>query len=515
MASSNGMPPLPPSLLQAAKSHNFPPDKALTCEFATLLDSKDPLKSFRSEFYIPKDAKREGVDPEFGEAPGYSIYFCGNSLGLLSKRAESYVQEECQKWKKLGVEGHFNGKRPWATIDEEVTEKLVDIVGATDSSEVAVMNSLSCNLHMLLTSFYQPSKERFKIIMEDAAFCSDHHVIQSQVELRGLDKKSTIITVKPREGSHTLLTKDILDCIEEHSEEVALVFLGGVQYYTGQFYDLAKIAKKAHHHGALMVVVAVLMVAFAKRLPFFAFYSSNMSVIVENLMLIIGIMTAAFMTIVLLTGVDLAHAAGNVPLSLHDWEIDFAAWCTYKYLNAGPGSIGGIFVHKRFHGNKNNNLKIMAGWWGQKPKTRFQMKHEWEGIEGAQAWQVSNPAVLPTVCLQASLDIFKDAGGMKAVRKKSLLLTGLLEYLIECKIEKKLAHIITPRDPERRGCQLSLLTTMPVKPVHEKLEAKGVIVDVREPNVIRLAPCPLYNTFSEVFRFVEMLQRALVSTSKL
>jgi len=466
MASSNGMPPLPPSLLQAAKSHNFPPDKALTCEFATLLDSKDPLKSFRSEFYIPKDAKREGVDPEFGEAPGYSIYFCGNSLGLLSKRAESYVQEECQKWKKLGVEGHFNGKRPWATIDEEVTEKLVDIVGATDSSEVAVMNSLSCNLHMLLTSFYQPSKERFKIIMEDAAFCSDHHVIQSQVELRGLDKKSTIITVKPREGSHTLLTKDILDCIEEHSEEVALVFLGGVQYYTGQFYDLAKIAKKAHHHGALM-------------------------------------------------GVDLAHAAGNVPLSLHDWEIDFAAWCTYKYLNAGPGSIGGIFVHKRFHGNKNNNLKIMAGWWGQKPKTRFQMKHEWEGIEGAQAWQVSNPAVLPTVCLQASLDIFKDAGGMKAVRKKSLLLTGLLEYLIECKIEKKLAHIITPRDPERRGCQLSLLTTMPVKPVHEKLEAKGVIVDVREPNVIRLAPCPLYNTFSEVFRFVEMLQRALVSTSKL
>jgi kynureninase len=343
-----------------------------------------------------------------------------------------------------------------------VTRKLVDIVGASSSSEIAVMNSLSMNVHTLLTSFYSPTKTRFRIIMEEAAFCSDHHVLSSQVRLRGLDPDRVIRQLTPRQGERTLRTDDILDAIREEGDALAMVFMGGVQYYTGQFYDLERISKAGHQVGALV-------------------------------------------------GIDLAHAVGNVKLSLHDWGIDFAAWCTYKYLNAGPGSIGGIFVHEKHtnQDNKDKQVRVMAGWWGQSPETRFKMKHEWEGIRGAQAWQVSNPAVLPTVCLWASLSIFEDAGGMSAIRAKSLLLTGYLEYLIDSEIPKDQAEVITPRDPERRGCQLSLLTAMPVKPVHQQLEAAGVIVDVREPNVIRLAPCPLYNTFTEVHRFVTILKDSL------
>jgi len=451
-------------LEETARRLGLASSKMHTADFAQALDQNDPLRKFRREFFIPLDSKAKGVDPEFGEAPRYAIYFCGNSLGLMSKRVRKYVDEECDKWKKLGVEGHFNGQRPWAMIDEPVTEKLVDIVGAKNSSEIAVMNSLSCNLHMLLTSFYRPTQRRYKIIMEDAAFCSDHHVLQSQVRLRGLDPKETIVALKPKPGKHTLDTEDILRAIEREGDAIALVFLGGVQYYTGQFYDLKAISAQGRKVGATV-------------------------------------------------GVDLAHAVGNVSLSLHDWGIDFAAWCTYKYLNSGPGAIGGIFVHEKHH-SKTGDMAIMAGWWGQTPKTRFRMSHHWEGLEGAQAWQVSNPAVLPTVCLEASLDIFREAGGMKSIRRKSLLLTGLLEYLIRHRIDDNLAKIITPSDPERRGCQLSLLTSSPVKPVHAKLERNGVIVDVREPNVIRLAPAPLYNTFMEVYRFVDILKTALEEEAK-
>mmetsp|Transcript_12609 Transcript_12609/g.18861 ORF Transcript_12609/g.18861 Transcript_12609/m.18861 type:complete len:458 (+) Transcript_12609:89-1462(+) len=452
------------ALQAAAKKYGFPSAKTTSQEFAIALDNKDPLGKFRSQFHIPKtESEKKGVDPEFGDAPSNSIYFCGNSLGLMSKRVDKLVQEEMNKWKARGVEGHFEGKRPWAKIDEFVTEKMAPIVGAKHSSEVAVMNTLSMNLHVLLTSFYQPTKSRFKIIMEDHAFCSDHHVIRSQIRLRGLNPKDVIHSLSPKTEKKYLTTEEILGAIEKLDESLALVFLGGVQYYTGQFYDIKTIAAKARKHGALV-------------------------------------------------GIDLAHAVGNVPLRMHDWEVDFAAWCTYKYLNAGPGSIAGIFVHEKHHKKEFKDLPIMAGWWGQTPETRFKMAHEWEGLPGAQAWQVSNPAVLPTVCLLASLQLFEEAGGMPAIRSKSLLLTGFLELLIKSYIPEKKAKIISPSDPERRGCQLSILTSVPVRGVHQKLTADGIIVDVREPNVIRVAPCPLYNTFSEVFRFVMLLKKALDST---
>ncbi|GAB5354573.1 hypothetical protein AAMO2058_000130300 [Amorphochlora amoebiformis] len=451
-------------LVQTARDLGIPSAKMDTPALAHALDANDSFARFRKQFFIPKTSDRKGVDPEFGEAAGYSIYFCGNSLGLLSRRTERLMNEEIAKWKARGVEGHFTGKRPWAEIDEEVTAKLVDIVGSKSSAEIAVMNSLSMNIHTLLISFYQPTSKRYRIIMEEAAFCSDHHVIRSQVRLRGLKVDDVVRQLKPRPNEDTLRTEDILKAIEDEGDTLALLWIGGLQYYTGQFYDIKAITAKAHDQGAL-------------------------------------------------AGFDLAHAVGNVVLELHDWQVDFAAWCTYKYLNAGPGSIGGIFVHERHHNNKG--LPILAGWWGQTPKTRFQMAHEWKGLAGAQAWQVSNPAVMPTVCLLGSLQLFEEAGGMRAIRKKSLLLTGLLEHLIDKRIPGDKARIITPRDPERRGCQLSILVSVPVKQVEKALSAGGIIVDVREPDVVRVAPCPLYNTFFEVYRFVEIFEEALQFKSKL
>lgn len=437
-------------IVDTAQKLGFSPGKLGTADCAAALDKADPFRRFRGEFFIP---------PLKDHSEG--IYLCGNSLGLLSRRAKEHVDEELQKWKLLGVEGHFEGKRPWMPIDEMVTPKLKDVVGAKTSAEVCVMNTLSSNLHSLLLSFYRPTKQRFKILMEESAFTSDHHVIRSQVAFRGLQFDDAVVMLRPSDGRH-LTVDEIVKAIDEHKDELALVFFGGVQYYTGQFFDLKTITAAGHAAGA----------------------------------------TVAF---------DLAHAVGNVELKLHEWGVDFAAWCSYKYLNAGPGAIGGLFVHERHHGKVRPAL---TGWWGQNPKTRFEMGKEWKGLAGAQAWQLSNPAVLPTVCLLASLEIFESAGGVTNLRTKSKLLTGYLEQLVQRELPKGSVRVITPTDPERRGCQLSLLFRDKVKPIERAVAARGVTVDIREPNVMRVAPVPLYNSFSDVQQFVQMLKDALQSGAK-
>jgi kynureninase len=411
--------------------------------FAQQLDTDDPLRSFRDKFHLPigKDGKP-------------IIYFAGNSLGLMPKSAKEIVDQELDDWAKLGVDAHLEAKTPWYTYHEPLREPTARIVGAKPV-EVICMNSLTVNLHLMMATFYRPSKSRFKILMEDPAFPSDTYAIKTQIRHHGFDPKDALILASPRKGELTARTEDIVDLIEKNRDSLAIVWIAGVNFFNGQLFDMPAITKAAQKH---RIVV----------------------------------------------GFDLAHAVGNVPLSMHDWNVDFAVWCSYKYLNAGPGAIAGAYLHER-HAT-NTKLLRLAGWFGNDPNTRFRMQLEPEflPVPSADAWQISNPPIFSMAPFRASLTIFDDAGGMESLRTKSISLTGYLEFLLTENGSKKFT-VITPREPDARGCQLSILAHEHPKELLKELEAAGVKCDFREPNVIRVAPTPLYNTFHEVWRFARIL----------
>lgn len=416
--------------------------------FAQELDQKDPLKAFRNEFLIPQENGKE------------IVYLCGNSLGLQPKATRDAINHQLDNWQEFAVEGHFKGDTPWMYYHSVVRESLAKIVGAK-SSEVATMNSLSVNVHLLMASFYRPTKEKYKIIVEASAFPSDQYAFETQALHHGFDPEKAIIELKPREGEYTLRTEDILQTIELHKNELALVLMGGVNYLSGQFFDLKAITQKAHSVGAFC-------------------------------------------------GFDLAHTVGNIPLQLHDWNVDFACWCSYKYLNSSPGGIAGIYVHEK-HGNDPKTPRL-AGWWGYEEKTRFQMKKGFKPELGADGWALSNVPVLLVAAHKASLDLF-DKAGMANLRAKSELLTAYLEFIItEINKEKgkELLQIITPSDPAARGCQLStIFKGGNGKEVFEKLTANGIMGDWREPNVMRFSPVPMYNSFEDIYRFGKILSSLL------
>lgn len=413
-----------------------------TIRFAKEQDAKDPLKGFRSKFLFPKH-KGKNV-----------VYFTGNSLGLQPKTTKAYIQQELNDWEKWGVEGHFHGKNPWFSYHEILAEPLSKIVGAKPT-EVVAMNQLTSNVHFLFVSFYRPTSKRFKIICEAKAFPSDQYVIESQAKFHGYEPDEAIIEVTPRQGEHTIRHEDILEAIDKHKDEVALVFFGGVNYYSGQVFDMKNISEAAHKAGAMV-------------------------------------------------GFDLAHAAGNVVLNLHDWDVDFAAWCSYKYMNSFAGGVGGAFIHEKHH---NKNLPQFAGWWGYDKKNRFKMEKGFVPIPTAEAWQVSNAPVLSMAAHKAALDIFIQAKMPKLIQK-SKKLTAYLEFIVE-EVNKQKAtssqylEIITPK--ENRGCQLSIVAHGKGKELFNALTKAGVISDWREPNVIRCAPVPLYNSFEDIYRFGETL----------
>ncbi len=412
--------------------------------YAQDLDREDPLRAFRDRFHIPQNP--DGTP---------KIYFCGNSLGLQPKTTRACLDEELKIWAEKGVEGHFEEPYPWYSYHEPLQEPLARVVGARPS-EVVAMNSLTTNLHLLMTTFYRPTNRRYKILIEAGAFPSDLYAVQSQALLHGFDPREAIIQAAPHEGEHTLDTEQILELIAHHADDLALVLFGGVNYYTGQFFDLKAITEAGHNAGARV-------------------------------------------------GFDLAHAAGNVPLKLHDWGPDFAAWCSYKYMNSGPGAVSGIFVHDR-HGDAPE-LPRFAGWWGTDPATRFQMGTTFTPQKGAAGWQLSNAPVLSMAALRASLEIFDDAT-MAALREKSETLTTYLQALLE-DIPHSPFQIITPSTIDARGCQLSILAPGLADQIDQALQAAGVVCDVRRPDVIRVAPVPLYNTFDEVWRFADILRRAV------
>jgi kynureninase len=405
-------------------------------KFAQQLDKEDTLREYRKQFFIP-DYKGNTVS-----------YFCGNSLGLQPKVVKFYIEQELLDWKNLGVEGHLEAKNPWFSY-HHFFESAAKLVGAK-KEEVVMMNSLTMNLHLIMASLYKNRGKRRKIVMESSAFPSDFHAVQSYLQLNNLDPEDIILELKPRTGEYTLRTEDILATIDDNRLEIAMMLLGGVNYYTGQLFDMPTITKAAKKAGAIV-------------------------------------------------GWDLAHAVGNVPLHLHDWGVDFAVWCTYKYLNSGPGGVGGLFVNEE-HGN-NLDLPRMGGWWGTEEATRFQMNKQFKPQAGAAGWQVSNAPIFSMAMHKASLDIFEEVG-IENLRAKSLNLTGYLEFLLK---GNKNVTIITPKNPEERGCQLSLLAKKDGKALFNKLKENAIIADWREPNVIRVAPVPLYNTFADVYRLAEVL----------
>jgi kynureninase len=412
-------------------------------DFALELDSEDSLRHFREKFYLPLG--RDGKP---------LIYFAGNSLGLMPKSAKGIVEEELDNWAKLGVDAHHATETPWYTYHEALREPIARLVGAKPL-EVICMNSLTVNLHLMMATFYRPNRSRFKILMEEPAFPSDTYAIKTQIVHHGLDPNDALILARPRKGEFTIRTEDIIDLIEKDADQFAMVMLAGVNFFTGQLFDIETI-------------------------------------------------TAAAQTRGIVVGFDLAHAIGNVPLSLHDWNVDFAVWCSYKYLNAGPGAVAGAFVHERHA--INTKLPRLAGWFGNDPNTRFRLHLEPEFIPVASAdgWQISNPPIFAMAPLRASLAIFDDAGEMEALRAKSIRLTAYLESLLTGIGSKKIT-VITPRNPAERGCQLSILAHEHPKELFSKLQAAGVKCDFREPNVIRAAPTALYNTFYEVWRFARIL----------
>ncbi len=419
-----------------------------TLSFARQQDAADPLKSFRQRFLFPK---HNGNDV---------IYFCGNSLGLQPITTKRYVEQELNDWAAYGVEGHFMAKNPWFPYHEFVRENMAEVMGALPT-ETVVMNSLTSNLHFLMVSFYRPAKTRYKIICETSAFPSDQYALQTQVKFHGYNPDDAIIELIPRSGEYSIRKEDVLTEIEKHKDSLALIMIGGVNYYTGQVFDMNAITKKGHECGAVV-------------------------------------------------GFDLAHAAGNLPLQLHDWNVDFAAWCSYKYLNAGPGGVGGAFIHER---NCNNtDLIRFAGWWGNDPHTRFTMPHDFVPVKTADAWQLSNAPVLPMAALRASLEIFQEAT-MPALAAKRKLMNGYLRFLINGIIESANAQqkiiIITPSAEDECGAQISVLCKQSGKAIHKHLTDNGVIADWREPEVLRMAPVPLYNSFEDVFRFGQLFEEAV------
>jgi kynureninase len=413
--------------------------------FARQLDAEDPLRSFQDKFHLPL-----GKDGE------PQIYFAGNSLGLMPKSARQIVEQELDDWAKLGVDAHLDAATPWYSYHETLRKPTARLVGA-QPHEVICMNSLTVNLHLMMATFYRPTKSRNKILMEEPAFPSDTYAIKTQIVHHGFDPKEALVLARPREGQFTVRQDDIEAALDKHGDQIALVLIAGVNFFTGQLFDIEKITSLAQKRGSTV-------------------------------------------------GFDLAHAAGNVPLALHDWNVDFAVWCSYKYLNAGPGAVAGAFVHERYATNRQ--LPRLAGWFGNDPATRFRLHLEPEFIPvpSADGWQISNPPIFSMAPLRASLSIFDEAGGMKALRAKSIKLTGYLQFLLESEPDgQKLFKVITPRQPNERGCQLSILVHEHPKELFGKLEAAGVKCDFREPNVIRAAPTPLYNTFHEAWRFAKIL----------
>ena len=420
---------------------NFSADE----QFAVERDAADPLRDFRERFHIPTDHDGKPL-----------IYFVGNSLGLMPKETRRLVEQELDDWARLGVDGHLEGTTPWYSYHENVREPAARLVGA-QPHEVVCMNSLTVNLHLMMATFYRPTKTRFKILMEEPAFPSDTYAIKSQIAHHGFEPREALVLARPRDGEFTLRTEDVEALLEQQGQEIALVLLAGVNFFTGQLFDIARITAAAQKQGCTV-------------------------------------------------GIDLAHAIGNVPLALHDWNVDFAVWCSYKYLNSGPGAVGGAFVHER-HAT-NSELPRLAGWWGNDPATRFQMHllPDFVPVRSADSWALSNPPIFSLAPLRSSFAIFDEAGGMEKLRAKSMQLTGYLEFLLDREPSEKFT-VITPRAPHERGCQLSILAHDNPKQLFANLEAAGVKCDFREPNVIRVAPTPLYNTFHEVWRFARVLTR--------
>ncbi len=416
-------------------------------EFARQMDEKDPLKHYRQRFHIPLHEGRE------------VIYFTGNSLGLQPKTTRDYVNQELDDWARLGVEGHFQAKRPWFSYHELFTQKIARLVGALPH-EVVVMNQLTVNLHLLMTSFYRPTSERYRIICEAKAFPSDQYAMESQVRLHGYDPSTAIVEVHPREGEKNIRTEDIKAVIKQHADSTALVLFSGVNYYTGQVFDMEAITSEAHAAGAI-------------------------------------------------AGFDLAHAAGNILLDLHQWNVDFATWCSYKYLNSGPGGVSGVFIHER--NAMNRDLPRMAGWWGYDKETRFQMLPGFVPIAGAEGWQLSNAPVLSMAAHLAALDLFDEAG-MQNLAAKSRDLSAFMFFVlgsINEQLQENIIAIITPVQEKERGCQVSMHVRSNGKKVFNELTRQGVIADWREPDVIRVAPVPFYNTFEEVWKFGDIIHKIL------
>ena len=415
--------------------------------FARALDEKDPLKDFRNKFFIPQYNGK------------YCIYFTGNSLGLQPKTTLQYVQQELNDWARLGVEGHFHARNPWLPYHEIFPKQLSKIVGCKEN-EVVVMNSLTVNLHLLMVSFYKPTKQRYKIICEAKAFPSDQYAFETQAKYHGYDPADAVIEISPRDGEHTLRTEDIISVIKEQGDSLAVVLFGGVNYYTGQYFDLKAITDAAHSIGAY-------------------------------------------------AGFDLAHAAGNVELDLHHWRVDFACWCSYKYLNSGPGGVAGVYIHEKHVADAG--LPRFAGWWGYTKEKRFKMEKGFEAIPTAEGWQLSNAPILSMAAHKASLDIFDEAG-MERLHVKRKMLSDYLLFIIEDhnkQYGEKVIEIITPREGNAKGCQVSMLMLKRGKEIFDELTKQGVIADWREPNVIRVAPVPLYNSFEDIYRFGEIVRTTI------
>lgn len=412
-------------------------------EFALQLDAEDPLRPFRNRFHFPTGADGKPL-----------IYLLGNSLGLMPKTTRQLVEQELDDWGTLAADAHLDGATPWYSYHETVREPAARLVGAKPK-EVVCMNSLTVNLHLMMATFYRPTKSRFKVLMEEPAFPSDTYAVKSQIAHHGFDPANALLLAWPHPGEFTVRQEEIEAALEKHGDEIALVLFAGVNFFTGQLFEIEKITAAAQERGCLV-------------------------------------------------GIDLAHAVGNVPLGLHDWNVDFAVWCSYKYLNSGPGAVAGAFVHERH--TANADLPRLAGWWGNDPATRFRMQLEpdFVPVKSADSWAVSNPPIFSMAPLRASFAIFDEAGGMKTLRAKSIKLTAYLEFLLD-QAPSDLCTIITPRASASRGAQLSILVHEHPKELFAKLEAAGVKCDFREPNVIRAAPTPLYNSFHEVWQFAQVM----------
>jgi kynureninase len=407
-------------------------------DFAQAMTTADPLAAYRDRFHIPKTAT--GSD---------GVYLCGHSLGLQPKSARAYIEQELQDWERFGVEGHFHARNPWMPYHELLTASTARLVGALPG-EVVVMNSLTVNLHLMMVPFYRPTQKRHKILIESSAFPSDQYAVQSQIRFHGYDPAESLLEIAPRPGEATIRTEDIEKLIAEKGEQIALIMLGGMNYYTGQAFDCQRITEAAHAQGCV-------------------------------------------------AGFDMAHAAGNLQLHLHDWNADFAVWCSYKYLNGGPGCVAGCFVHERHA--RNQDLPRFAGWWGHDKSSRFQMPPNFQPIAGAEGWQLSNPSILSMAALRASMEIFDEAT-IARLRSKSETLTSYLEFLLTQQPSEKFS-ILTPRDPTQRGAQLSLQIRNGGRAVCDRLAQLGIICDWREPDILRVAPVPLYNAFSDVHTFAD------------